>query len=140
MISFGDDFRSHVSRSATEGIDEGRWFRFKAEAEVDETELAMPIDEDVLRLDVSMNDVPIMQVFQSFGDGLEEPLGFCLLQSVLGLGEQVVVERISSAVLLDQVDFGRGFDSFDQFGDNWVIEKSQDIDLPFQVLDFVRFI
>jgi hypothetical protein len=76
VVYFGDDFWGHVGRRATEGVD-GVWsFAAEAEAEIDEFKLPVAVDEDVFGLDVSMDDVPFVEVDEGLCDDKQELLCF----------------------------------------------------------------
>lgn len=92
--------------------------------------MPIPVQQYIFGLDVPMDDVPFMQIAQGLRDGLEELFGLCFLHSMLRFGEEVVVERVGSSVLLDEVYFGGAFDGVDEFGDDRVVQLGQDVDLP----------
>lgn len=100
----------------------------------------MPVEQDVLGLDVPVDDAAIVQVLQRLGDRPEELLGLGLREPVLGLGQEVVVERVGAPVLQDQVDLVGCFDRLDQLGDDGVVQHRQDVDLALQVLDLVHLV
>lgn len=62
MVYLGDYLGCHVSRSATESIYRLIFFAAQTKAKIDEFELAVPIDQDVFSLDVSVNDLEIVEV------------------------------------------------------------------------------
>ena len=64
VVDFRDDFWSHVGGCSAEGVDGAIAFAFETEAEVDEFELSVAIDEDVLGLYVAVDDVLVVQVLQ----------------------------------------------------------------------------
>lgn len=121
VIFFGDDFRGHVGGCSTEGIDSGRGNRLQAEPEINQFELLIAVEQDVFSLDIAVDDIPLVEIADGFGDSLEELLGLGLLHAVLWLGKQVVVEGISPSVLLDQVDLRATLDDFDELGNHRVV-------------------
>lgn len=131
VVLFGDDFGGHVGRRPAKGIDGRRRHRLQTKPEVDQFELLVPVQQDVLGLYVAVHEVEGVQVADGFGDGPEELLGLALRHAVLGLREQVVVERVGPSVLLDQVDLGRTLNDFEQPGDDRVVQFGEDVDLPF---------
>lgn len=62
VVALGDDLRRHVGGGAAEGVDGGRRRGFEAEAEVDQLQLLVAVQQDVLRLDVAVHDLPLVQV------------------------------------------------------------------------------
>jgi hypothetical protein len=140
VVYFGDDLRRHVGGGAAEGVDGGGLLAAQTEAEVDQLQLPVAVDEDVLRLDVPVDDVQLVQVRQCLCDHQQKLLGLLLWQTVLWLGEQVVVEGVGAAILQDEVEFGLRLDDVDEFGDGGVAELGQDVDLPLQVLDLVGLV
>ncbi len=122
MILFGDDLRGHVGRRSAKGVDSARGNRLKTEPKIDKFELFVPVEQNVLSLDVSVDYVALMQIFECVCDSLEDLFGFSLLKSVLRFGQEVVIEGVGSPVLLDEVDFGCALDGVDEFGDNRVVE------------------
>jgi hypothetical protein len=87
-----------------------------------------------------VHDVAFVEVFECFCDGFEYLFGLWFWEAVLGFGEEVVVEGVGAAVLLDEVDFCVAFDGFDEAGDDWVVEFGEDVDLPLEVAEFVGFV
>ena len=76
-------------------------------------------DEDVAGFDVVMNDVILMGVIESRGDGTDDGERFGQAQwSSLG---QDVGQRFSRDVLLDQSQHARFLDNLDDAGDGRVI-------------------
>ena len=140
VVPFGDDFWGHVGGRAAEGVDGAGRDGLEAEAEVDELELPVAVEQDVLGLDVAVHDVALVQVPQRLCDGAEELLGLLLLEAVLRAGEQVVVERVGAAVLLDQVDLGTALNDVDELGDDRVAQLRQDVHLTLQVLQLVGLV
>ena len=140
VVQFGDYFGGHVGGRAAEGVDGLVLLAAETEAEVDEFELPVAVDEDVFGLDVAVGDVEVVQVLEGLCDDQEELLGLGLGQAMLGLGEQVVVEGIGAAVLEDEVELCLRFDDVEQLGDGGVGQLSEDVDLPLQILDLVGLV
>ena len=69
-----------------------------------------------------MDYVPLVQIFEGFSYRFEDLLGLWLLESVLGFREQIIVQGVGAAVLLDQKDLAGAFDGVDKFGYDWVVE------------------
>lgn len=59
---------------------------------------------------------------------------------MLRLRQEVVIERIGSAVFLDEEDLGGALDDFYQSGDHWMAQFGQDVDFSLQVLYLVGFV
>lgn len=59
---------------------------------------------------------------------------------MLRFGEEVVVERVGAAVLLDEEDLGGALDDVDEFGDDGVVEFGEDVDFPFKILNLVGLV
>lgn len=93
--------------------------------------MPISIQQYIFGLDVPMDDVPLMQIAQSFCDGLEELFGLCFLHPMLRFGEEIIIKGVGSSILLDEVYFGGAFDGVDEFGNDVVVEFGQDIYLPF---------
>ena len=140
VVQLGDYFGGHVGGRAAEGVDGAGRDGLEAEAEVDEFELPVAVEQDVLGLDVAVHDVALVQVPQRLCDGAEELLGLLLLEAVLRAGEQVVVERVGAAVLLDQVDLAAALNDVDELGDDRVAQLRQDVHLTLQVLQLVGLV
>ena len=52
---------------------------------------------------------------------------------MLWFGEEIVVERVGSSVLLDQKDLNGSFYGVYESGDNWVVEFGKDVDLSLEI-------
>ena len=122
MVFFGHDFRGHVGGRAAEGVDGGGRCRLEAEAEVDQFELFVAVEQDIFGLDIAVDDVALVQVLDGLSDGLEELLSLGLLHPVLRLRQQVVVQRVGPSVLLDQEDLSRTLNHLQQTGDHRVVQ------------------
>ena len=57
MVHLGNDLGGHIGRCAAESIDSLILLASETEAEVDELKLPMPVDQYVLGLDITMNDL-----------------------------------------------------------------------------------
>ena len=62
-----------------------------------------------------------MEVLDCLGNDLEELPSFLLLQPVLLFRQQIVVERVSPSVLLNEVNLCACFDGLDQPSYHWVV-------------------
>jgi hypothetical protein len=134
------NFRSHVSRSATEGVNSGRRSRFQTETKVYQFELFVAIQENILSFDISMHYLLLMQIGESFRNSTKELLGFILRQLMLRLREKIVVERVSTAILLNQVYFSTAFNSIYELSDDRMIQFGKYVDFPLQIPNFIRLI
>lgn len=99
MISFRNDFRSHVGWCSAEGVNGLRRLRFQAKPKVYQFELLMTIQENVFCFDIPMHNILIMEVFYRLCDCFKELFGFGLLEAVLRFGEKIIIEGISTSVL-----------------------------------------
>lgn len=99
MVDFRNDLRCHISGSPAERIYGLILPASKTESKVNQLELAMTIDENIFSLDVTMNNVPTMQIEQSLGDDKNELFCFFLGKAMLGFGKEVVVEGVGTSVL-----------------------------------------
>jgi hypothetical protein len=68
-----------------------------------------------------VDDLSLVQILESFGDGPKKLLCLWLLQAMLRFREEIVVEGIGAAILLDEEDLGGALDDIDEFGDDWVV-------------------
>jgi hypothetical protein len=59
---------------------------------------------------------------------------------MLRFGQQIVIERISTTVLLNEIDLSASLNSINKFGDDRVVQLGKDVDFPLQIFDLVRFI
>ncbi len=85
MVSFGYDLGCHIGWSAAVSIYSLADPTFKTESEIYKFELLISIQQDVLCFDVSMYNIFMVEVLQSFGNGLEEQFSFGLLETMLWL-------------------------------------------------------
>lgn len=76
-----------------------------------------------------MHDVSLVEVTDRLSDRFEELLCLGFLHLVLGFWKEVVVKRICTSVLLNQVDLGWGLNDLDQPSYDWMVEFSQNVDL-----------
>lgn len=120
MIHLRYDFGGHVGGSAAESVDSGVAFAAETETEVNQLQLSVSVYQDVLSLYVAVDDLKIVQVLQRLCNYEEKLLCLCFGQSVLRLGEEVVVERISAAILKDEVQLCLRFNDIYQFGNGGV--------------------
>ena len=140
MVPLRHDFGGHVGGGPAKGVDSAGGNRLKAETKVDELQLLVPVEQDVLGLDVPVHNISLVQVLDGLGDGPEELLGLLLDQPVLLFGEQVVVEGVGAPVLLDQVYVLVGLDHLQQSSYDGVLQLRDDVDLPLQVFYLVGLV
>lgn len=140
VVLLGDDLGGHVRGSPAESVNRGRRLRLEAESEIDQLQILVPVQQDVLGLDIAVHDVHRVQVVEGLGDCLEELLGLGFGQSVFGLRKQVIVQRVCAAVFQDQVDLVCGLDCLDELGDHRVVQDRQNIYLALQVLYFIDLV
>jgi hypothetical protein len=72
-----------------------------------------------------------MQIGQRFGNSAEELFGFNFRQFMVRFGQKIVVERVGSSILLNEIYFGSAFDCVDEFGYDRMIEFRKYVDFPF---------
>ena len=77
----------------------------------------MSVDQDVLSLYVSVNDISFMKINQSFSNHKEKLLSLSFWQSMLSLGKQIVIERVSSSILENKVKLGLSLNHICEFCD-----------------------
>ena len=87
-----------------------------------------------------MNNVPLVQILKSLRDRLEHLLRLRLLQPMLRLRQQIIIQRISTPILLYQIYLGRTFDNINQLSNNRMIQFGQDINFPLKIFQFIRLI
>ena len=122
MVFFRNDFRSHIGGCPTKGVNGTRRHWFQAKAEIDQLKLFVSVEQNILGLDIAVDYVPLVQIFEGFSYRFEYLLCLWLLESVLGFREQIIVQGVGAAVLLDQKDLAGAFDGVDKFGYDWVVE------------------
>lgn len=140
VVPFGDYLRRHISWSPTESVDGVGRSRLKAEAEINQLQLLVSVEENVLSFDIPVNNVPFVQILKSLRDRLEHLLRLRLLQPMLRLRQQIIIQRISTPILLYQINLRRTFDNINQLSNNWMIQFGQDINFPLKILQFIRLI
>ena len=72
MISFGHNLRSHVSGSPTEGVNRVGRYRLQTEPKINQFQLFISVEQNILGLDISVNNISFMKVFDSFSDDFEK--------------------------------------------------------------------
>ena len=87
-----------------------------------------------------MNNVPFVQILKSLRYRLEHLLRLRLLQPMLRFRQQIIIQRISTPILLYQIYLGRTFDNINQLSNNRMIQFGQDINLPLKILQLIRLI
>lgn len=100
----------------------------------------MPIDEYVFCLDVPMNDVSAMKVFKGLSNHKHELFSLILVHTMLWLRQKIIVKRIGSSVLQNQVDLCACLNGLHQLSDCGMMKLCQQVDFAFQILDLVGFI
>lgn len=59
---------------------------------------------------------------------------------MLRFREQIVVKRVGASILKNKIKLGLSLNDFSQLCDGIMRKFSQNIDLPFQILDLIRLI
>jgi hypothetical protein len=62
MVLLRDYLRGHIRGRAAKGVNTCWWLGLDAEAKIDEFHVFVPIEQDVLGLDIPVDDVFLMQV------------------------------------------------------------------------------
>lgn len=140
VVHFRHDLRRHVSRRPTKGINRFTFPTPQTESKINQFKFLVPVQQNVFGLDVSVDDVQLVQVQKSLRNDQNELFGLGLLHSVLRLRKQVIVQGVGAPVLKNEVNLSLGLDRFNHFGDGGVIELSQQVDFPFEVLDLVLLV
>ena len=140
VVHFRHDLRRHVSGCATKGIDLFTFSTAQTESKINQFKFLVPVEQNVFGLDVSVNDVEIVQVQKSLRNDQNELFGLGLVHSVLRLRKQVIVQGVGASILKNEVNLSLGLNGLDHFGDGGVIELSQQVDFPFKVLDLVLLV
>lgn len=83
MIYLRYYLRSHIGWSTTESIDSLLFSTFQTETEINEFELSVPIDQNILCLDIPVNNISVMKIKQSFRYDNYKLLCFFFLESML---------------------------------------------------------
>ena len=76
MISFGHNLRSHISGSSTEGVNSVGRYRLQTEPKINQFKLFISVEQNILGLDVSVNNISFVKVFDSFSNDFKKL--FCL--------------------------------------------------------------
>jgi hypothetical protein len=113
VIPFRHDLRSHISGSSAKSIDGAGRSRLQTKTEIDQFNLLVSIQQNVFSLDIPMHNIPSVQVPQSLRNRSEKLLHLNLRQTVLRFRQQIVVEGIGTAVLLNQKYLRTGLDHID---------------------------
>ena len=142
MISLASDhLRSCIARGATSRLESGGWFVHVAEAEVNNLQGQIVVQEQVLGLQVSVADSTLVDVLDA-RDELEVKLAGLLLREPR-VSDDVVEQLAAIAVLHYHVELLFGFNYFVQLNDIRVSDLLEDFDLPsdslhvFLIVDFV---
>jgi len=98
-----------------------------AEAEIDQSNVFLVVQQQVLRLQISVHDAELVQILDSTNDLLEELAGFCLLK--LLLLDDVVEELATADELHDQEELLGRLDDFEKLDDVGVADQLEDVDL-----------
>lgn len=129
MVAFaGDHFGRGVARASTRSLQcVTLLFVSVAQAEVDNLDVHILVEKQVLRLQVAMANLDLVEVLDASEDLVEEPARFAILQSSL-LDD--VLEKFASAGILHYQEelFGR-FDDFIQLHDVRVSNDFQNVNL-----------
>ena len=110
MIYFWNNFRGHIGRRSTEGVDRPVFLAFEAEPEIDKFELPVPINQYVFGLDISMDDIKVVQVEQGLGNDENELFCLFFAEPVLRFGEEIIIKRVGAAILKDKIELGLRLD------------------------------
>jgi hypothetical protein len=86
VVQFRDDLGRHVGRGAAESVNgTGRQW-LQTESEINEAQLLIAIEKNVFSLDIPVDDVALVQVFDGLRNGAEELFGLLLLKAMLWFG------------------------------------------------------
>jgi len=140
MVHFRYDFRGHIRGSATKGVYSLFFSTSETEPEINELDLLMPVNKNILSLNVSVDDIKTVQILQGLSNDEHKFLGLCFVHFVLRLREQVVIERISASILQDEVNFRLGLNSLDKLSNGRMVELCKQVDLSLQVLNLIGLI
>lgn len=72
-----------------------------------------------------------MQIFERLCDRLKKQFSLLFLHAVLRAGKQVVVKRVGTAILLNEINFAAALNDIDELGYDWVVELCKDVHLSF---------
>ncbi|KAL0914942.1 hypothetical protein M5K25_015334 [Dendrobium thyrsiflorum] len=129
----GENLRGNVSRSTAKRVKQAvgaNLFGHGGEAEIRDLKITGIIEEEVLRLEITVEDAARV----AEGDGedklVEEFSGLVFGEATTGdVGE----EFASLGVLHDEVDIGAGGEDFEESNDIWVVEAAHNDDLALGV-------
>ena len=92
ILALEDDLRTHVAWRAAEDLEADVGTRAAAEPKINQLYLVLlSVDNDVLKLDVSVRDVSLVQVRERAEQLFDDSLGFVFGESALGRGLKVRV-------------------------------------------------
>lgn len=114
MIPFRHNLRSHVGRSTAKCINRTRRHRLQTKPEIDQLQLLVTVEQNVLSLNVPVDNVTLVKIFNRLSNGLKKLLGLRLSHSVLRLGKEVVVKRVCSSIFLNQEYLASSLDHLNQ--------------------------
>ena len=120
MIYFRNNLWSHVSRCSTESINGIILFTSKTETKINKFQLSVSVDQDILCLDVSVNNISFMKIKQSFSDNKNKLFCLSLCQSMFSFGKQIIVKRVSSSIFKDKVKLCLSFNNINKLCYSWV--------------------
>ena len=104
-----DDFGRSVVWTSTAGCEEIPIAHLVREAEIGDLDIEVVVEENVLGLEVAVDDLEAVRVFDARDDLLEEAP--CSLFGHAAVGDDVV-EELATGVFKDEDDVGRGRDHF----------------------------
>ena len=137
VFRFVDDLGCHVGRRAAEYFDLLLVGDARAEAEIDDLDIVVVVEEQVLKLDIAMRDAPVMAVADALNDLLEDALGLLLFKSAVRLGLEVAVQAATTHELHDQDHVLGGVDHLVQANDVLVTHFLHQLDLSLDTLPAV---
>ena len=81
-----------------------------------------------------------MKVFQCFSNNFKKLFSFCFLQTMQLFRKQIIVQRISSTIFLNEIDLGVALNHINQLGNDLMAQFRKNVYLSFKIFQFVRFI
>lgn len=99
-----------------------------AQAEIYDLDVFVVVEEEVLRLEVSVDDVQLVDIFYASVDLLEKLA--CLVFLEPSVRHNVVKELSAARVLHDQVELLGGLDDFIELDNVGVPDQLQNVDFP----------
>lgn len=136
VLAPGDHLRGRIARGSTGRLQGLLLCEGVGEAEVDDFDVLLVIEQQVLRLEVPVDYVEVVHVLDAGDDLLVELAGLFLLQ--FGVLDDVVEELSTAGVLHDQVELLGRLDDLVQLDDVRVPDLLENVDLPGDSLDIRR--